>query len=76
VSSLPERSAGAHDGQRVQRVADQLSHDGPRHGPTEKDVYVNRRAHRAHMFARYPGADESLAQIVEIRPPEGLGEPR
>jgi hypothetical protein len=76
VSGLPKRPARAHNGQRVQRVADQVSHDGPWHGASEKDAHVNRLAYSEHVFARHPGADESLAQIVEVRPSEGLGKVR
>ena len=73
VSGLAQRSAGTHDGQRVQRVADQMPHNGARHDPGEEDSHVDGPPYRAYVFSGQPGADQALAEIIEVSPSEGFG---
>ena len=76
MSSLSQRPAGPCNGQRVQRVTDHVPHNGAWHGASEKDSYIDRLAHGAHLLAWQTGSDEALAQIVQIGPPERLGQLR
>jgi hypothetical protein len=49
VFGFIQRSAAAHDRQRVKWVADQVPHDGARDGAGEKDSHVDRLPHCAHV---------------------------
>jgi hypothetical protein len=47
VFGLMQRSAGAHDRQRIERVADQMPHDGARDGAGVEDSHVDGLPYRA-----------------------------
>jgi hypothetical protein len=73
VFGLIQRPAGAHDRQRVERVADQVPHDGARDRAREEDSHVDGPPYRAYVFSGQPGADQALAEIIEVSPSEGFG---
>ena len=54
VCGLIQRPAGAHARQRVERVADQVPHDGARDGAGEEDSYVDGLPYRAYVLTGQP----------------------
>jgi hypothetical protein len=76
VCGLIQCPAGAHDRQWIERVTDHMPHDGARDRARKEDSHADGLPHRTYVFSGQSGTDHPLAQIVEIRPPEGLGERR